>query len=382
MASARSPTWPSGGRPRRPPPRRSGSGSRGSPTPRSRSPTCPRAPRGSSSPASWPTGPTCWARCAGTSACPTPRTPPSPVLVEGPDDYPRRPPGPAPWVRRRLTASAARATGREAGGGGQDGETARDRVRDRGRGAGGRQGRPGGRDPGRGADAAGRCRGGEGGRGRAGRGGRPAVVALAGKGPQRRRRPRGAGPAGPPGGAGAEALVTGDPDDLDEQGLRCVALVRAAGGRVRASTPSWPDGCWPGPTWCWTGCSAPVERRPQGRGGRGDRGCGDGHRPGGRGRHPSGWTGPAARSPARRSRPPSPSPSRRSSPATSWPRAAGTWAAGGGRHRPAPGARPLGVSEAADLAGLVPVPTATQHKRCAGCCCWSGAARAWAGRRP
>jgi ADP-dependent NAD(P)H-hydrate dehydratase / NAD(P)H-hydrate epimerase len=35
-------------------------------------------------------------------------------------------------------------------------------------------------------------------------------------------------------GAGAEALVTGDPDDLDEQGLRCVALVRRAGGRVRA----------------------------------------------------------------------------------------------------------------------------------------------------
>jgi holo-[acyl-carrier protein] synthase len=24
------------------------------------------------------------------------------VLVEGPDDYPRRPPGPPPWVRRRL----------------------------------------------------------------------------------------------------------------------------------------------------------------------------------------------------------------------------------------------------------------------------------------
>src|ERR687891_1350875 len=38
-------------------------------------------------------------------------------------------------------------------------------------------------------------------------------------------------------GAGAEALVTGDPDALDEQGRRCVALVRAAGGRVRAFTP-------------------------------------------------------------------------------------------------------------------------------------------------
>jgi ADP-dependent NAD(P)H-hydrate dehydratase / NAD(P)H-hydrate epimerase len=35
-------------------------------------------------------------------------------------------------------------------------------------------------------------------------------------------------------GAGAEALVTGDPDELDTQGRRCVALVRAAGGRVRA----------------------------------------------------------------------------------------------------------------------------------------------------
>jgi ADP-dependent NAD(P)H-hydrate dehydratase / NAD(P)H-hydrate epimerase len=35
-------------------------------------------------------------------------------------------------------------------------------------------------------------------------------------------------------GAGAEALVTGDPDALDDQGRRCVALVRAAGGRVRA----------------------------------------------------------------------------------------------------------------------------------------------------
>ena len=37
-------------------------------------------------------------------------------------------------------------------------------------------------------------------------------------------------------GAGAEALVTGDPDDLDEQGRRCVALVRGAGGRVRPFT--------------------------------------------------------------------------------------------------------------------------------------------------
>ena len=34
-------------------------------------------------------------------------------------------------------------------------------------------------------------------------------------------------------GAGAEALVTGDPDGLDDQGARCVDLVRAAGGRVR-----------------------------------------------------------------------------------------------------------------------------------------------------
>jgi hydroxyethylthiazole kinase-like uncharacterized protein yjeF len=39
-------------------------------------------------------------------------------------------------------------------------------------------------------------------------------------------------------GAGAEALVTGDPDALDEQGRRCVALVRAAGGRVRAFDPA------------------------------------------------------------------------------------------------------------------------------------------------
>jgi hydroxyethylthiazole kinase-like uncharacterized protein yjeF len=37
-------------------------------------------------------------------------------------------------------------------------------------------------------------------------------------------------------GAGAEALVTGDPDDLDDQGRRCVALVRRAGGRVRPFT--------------------------------------------------------------------------------------------------------------------------------------------------
>jgi ADP-dependent NAD(P)H-hydrate dehydratase / NAD(P)H-hydrate epimerase len=34
-------------------------------------------------------------------------------------------------------------------------------------------------------------------------------------------------------GAGAEALVTGDLDDLDEQGRRCLTLVRRAGGRVR-----------------------------------------------------------------------------------------------------------------------------------------------------
>jgi ADP-dependent NAD(P)H-hydrate dehydratase / NAD(P)H-hydrate epimerase len=34
-------------------------------------------------------------------------------------------------------------------------------------------------------------------------------------------------------GAGAEALVTGDPDALDAQGRRCVALVRLGGGRVR-----------------------------------------------------------------------------------------------------------------------------------------------------
>jgi hydroxyethylthiazole kinase-like uncharacterized protein yjeF len=38
-------------------------------------------------------------------------------------------------------------------------------------------------------------------------------------------------------GAGAEALVTGDPGDLDDQGRRCVALVRAAGGRVRRFSP-------------------------------------------------------------------------------------------------------------------------------------------------
>ncbi|HEX8134496.1 MAG TPA: NAD(P)H-hydrate epimerase, partial [Actinomycetes bacterium] len=31
-------------------------------------------------------------------------------------------------------------------------------------------------------------------------------------------------------GAGAEALVTGDPDALDPQGRRCVALARRAGG--------------------------------------------------------------------------------------------------------------------------------------------------------
>jgi hydroxyethylthiazole kinase-like uncharacterized protein yjeF len=37
-------------------------------------------------------------------------------------------------------------------------------------------------------------------------------------------------------GAGAEALVTGDPDGLDDQGRRCVALVREAGGRVRPFT--------------------------------------------------------------------------------------------------------------------------------------------------
>ena len=61
------------------------------------------------------------------------------------------------------------------------------------------------------------------------------VVALAGKGHNggdacealARLARRGVG-------AGAEALVTGDPDDLDEQGLRAVALVRRAGGRVRA----------------------------------------------------------------------------------------------------------------------------------------------------
>ena len=88
--------------------------------------------------------------------------------------------------------------------------------------------------------------------------GRPAGGRPGRQGAQRRRRLRGAGPAGRRGvGAGAEALVTGDPDDLDEQGRRCVALVRRAGGRVGPSTPAWPDGCWPGPTWCWTGCSAP-----------------------------------------------------------------------------------------------------------------------------
>jgi NAD(P)H-hydrate epimerase len=37
-------------------------------------------------------------------------------------------------------------------------------------------------------------------------------------------------------GAAAEALVTGDPDALDDQGRRCVALVRSAGGRVRPFT--------------------------------------------------------------------------------------------------------------------------------------------------
>ena len=42
-------------------------------------------------------------------------------------------------------------------------------------------------------------------------------------------------------GAGAEALVTGDPDDLDTQGRRCVALVRRAGGRVRPFSPELAD---------------------------------------------------------------------------------------------------------------------------------------------
>ncbi|HKE99159.1 MAG TPA: NAD(P)H-hydrate dehydratase [Actinomycetes bacterium] len=38
-------------------------------------------------------------------------------------------------------------------------------------------------------------------------------------------------------GAGVEALVTGELDRLDAEGRRCVALVRAAGGRVRVFTP-------------------------------------------------------------------------------------------------------------------------------------------------
>jgi ADP-dependent NAD(P)H-hydrate dehydratase / NAD(P)H-hydrate epimerase len=38
-------------------------------------------------------------------------------------------------------------------------------------------------------------------------------------------------------GAGGEALVTGDLDGLDEQGRRCVALLRSSGGRVRAFDP-------------------------------------------------------------------------------------------------------------------------------------------------
>ena len=53
-----------------------------------------------------------------------------------------------------------------------------------------------------------------------------------------------------------------------------------------------------------------------------------------------------------------------------WPTSACPW----------PG--PLGVSEAADLADLVPVPQAELHKRSRGVLLLVGAARAWAGRRP
>ena len=74
-------------------------------------------------------------------------------------------------------------------------------------------------------------------------------------------------------GAGAEALVTGDPDGLDEQGRRCVALVRARrragpGVHPRAGRPAARRGR-PG---AGRAARHRVERRPQGRGGRGDRG--------------------------------------------------------------------------------------------------------------
>src|SRR4029453_7534746 len=42
-------------------------------------------------------------------------------------------------------------------------------------------------------------------------------------------------------GVGAGALGTGDPEALDEQGRRCVALVRWAGGRVRRFAPELAD---------------------------------------------------------------------------------------------------------------------------------------------
>ncbi len=41
-------------------------------------------------------------------------------------------------------------------------------------------------------------------------------------------------------GAGAEALTTHAPEELGEEERRCVALVEAAGGRVRRFSPRWP----------------------------------------------------------------------------------------------------------------------------------------------
>ena len=170
-------------------------------------------------------------------------------------------------------------------------------------------------------------------------------------------------------GAGAEALVTGDPDDLDEQGRRCVALVRR-GRRAGPAVHRRPGRPAAGRGRPGAGRAARhrVERRPQGRGGRGDRGrAAAPRRRWSRSTSPRGWTGPPARSPARRVRATVTVTFQAVKPGHVLPPGSEQV----GRLEVADIGLPLepgrwGVSEAADLAGLVPVPRAELHKRSRG----------------
>ena len=202
-------------------------------------------------------------------------------------------------------------------------------------------------------------------------GGRAAVVALAGKGHNggdalealaRLARARGPGPR-----RWSPATRT-----ASTRGGAAWPWSGAPAGGSGRSPPSWPAGCSPGPTWPGRAARHRVERRPQGRGGRGDRGRGAATAPVVAVDIPSGVDGASgevageAVTAAVTVTFQAVKPGHVLAPGSGhvggwrWPTSACPW----------PGR--WGVSEAADLAGLVPVPPPSCTSARAGCCCWSG----------